>query len=281
VGGAVDWRKQRQGKDLKQVDVAIGIVVRDGLVLIAQRKAQGHLAGFWEFPGGKREPDELIEHCLHRELKEELDLEVAISAELPAIEHQYAEVHVTLRPFVCRWTAGEGRAIACQQFLWVSPGELGQYEFPPANAELIEWVQRNVGVGEGETGEAGEYGDGQEEVVDHNQELDALRIRQVARARQAAMRFRSYFLVGAGVCAVGAIDLLWRVISRLREPSREAAFYLPAAGVLAWMGWRLSAKANRVGREAMARTAPEPTAPPDFSTLSDGSHIVRNLEKLQ
>ena len=95
------------------------------------------------------------------------------------------------------------------------------------------------------------------------------------------MRFRSYFLVGAGVCAVGAIDLLWRMISRLKEPSREDVFYLPAAGVLAWIGWRLSAKANRISREALARAAPAPTAPPDFSTLSDGSHIVRNLEKLQ
>lgn len=278
----VDWGKQRRGQDLKQVDVAIGIVVRDGLVLIAQRKAQGHLAGFWEFPGGKREPNETIEQCLHRELKEELDIEVALSAELPTIEHQYPEVHVTLRPFVCHWTAGDGRAIACQQFRWASPGELAQFEFPPANAELIAWVCSNVGTAaDHSAGEAMQEIDVPPEPLNHEQELDALRIRQVARGRQAAMRFSSYFLVGAGATAVAALDLLWRTIRQLKEHTPAIALYLPAAGALAWLSSRLFAKANRLSQEAQARTAPEPTSPPDFSTLSDGSHIVRNLERLE
>ena len=60
----------------KRIEVAAGLVFRDGQLLITQRPAGGHLAGLWEFPGGKREEHETFEQALHRELMEELAIEV-------------------------------------------------------------------------------------------------------------------------------------------------------------------------------------------------------------
>ena len=60
------------------LDVAAALVFRDGKLLITQRYADAHLGGLWEFPGGKREPNESFEVCLARELREELDIEVVV-----------------------------------------------------------------------------------------------------------------------------------------------------------------------------------------------------------
>ena len=61
------------------IDVAAALVFRDGKLLITQRHPDAHLGGLWEFPGGKREPNETFEACLIRELREELGIEVSVS----------------------------------------------------------------------------------------------------------------------------------------------------------------------------------------------------------
>ena len=64
---------------MRVVEVAAGVVFCEGRYLIARRKPGVHLAGFWEFPGGKREPGETLEACLQRELLEELNIHIAVS----------------------------------------------------------------------------------------------------------------------------------------------------------------------------------------------------------
>jgi mutator protein MutT len=125
---------------IRIVDVAIGIVVRYGHVLICRRRPTGHLAGFWEFPGGKLEPDESPADCLARELAEEVAITAAIIRVLPVIEHDYPEVSVRLHPFLCRHATGEPRPLACDEVRWVEPRHLPNFRFPDANAELIDWV---------------------------------------------------------------------------------------------------------------------------------------------
>lgn len=124
-------------------DVAIGVLLHDPLaeggprVLIARRPKAGVLGGYWEFPGGKREPGETLEACVVREFHEEVGLTVAVVEPLPVIEHVYDHGRVRLCPFICRWVAGEPRPIAVSEFRWVRPDELSAYRFPPANAELL------------------------------------------------------------------------------------------------------------------------------------------------
>jgi len=81
------------------IEVSAGLVFRDGLLLIAQRRPQDHLGGLWEFPGGKLEPGESAEDCLRRELMEELGIEVEIKELAETIEHDYPGKKVRLKFF--------------------------------------------------------------------------------------------------------------------------------------------------------------------------------------
>jgi len=119
------------------VEVAAGLVFRAGRLLITQRPAGSHLAGLWEFPGGKRETGETWEVCLVRELREELGVEVHVGRLLSELTHEYPGKRVHLKFFVCRLDSGEPRPLGCAALAWVSAGELSAYEFPPADAQLL------------------------------------------------------------------------------------------------------------------------------------------------
>lgn len=123
---------------MKRVDVDIAIILRDGKVLICQRRAHDSFGGCWEFPGGKREPGETPEQCLARELAEELAVRAEPVEALDVIEHDYPAVQIRLHPHLCLHADGEPQLLACQDALWVDPPALRQYTFPPANERLIE-----------------------------------------------------------------------------------------------------------------------------------------------
>lgn len=119
------------------LQVAAGLIFRAGRLLITQRPAGGHLAGLWEFPGGKLESGETWEAALERELREELGVEVAVGREFSSVHHTYPEKTVHLRFFVARLRSGEPRPLGCAAVAWVTAEELGRYEFPAADAQLL------------------------------------------------------------------------------------------------------------------------------------------------
>lgn len=123
---------------MNAIEVSAGLVFRNGKLLITQRRTDVHLGGMWEFPGGKREPNETFEQCLVRELREELDIEVLVGDVLESITHDYPDKQVVLKFFRCRWQKNEPRAIGCAAFKWITAAELGDYEFPAADARLLE-----------------------------------------------------------------------------------------------------------------------------------------------
>jgi mutator protein MutT len=120
------------------IEVAAGLVFREGRLLIAQRRDGDHLGGLWEFPGGKRDPGESYEACLRRELLEELGIEVEVGDLYQEVEHAYPERSVRLRFFLCRWTRHEPVALGCKAFEWVGRESLGAYAFPAADEHLLE-----------------------------------------------------------------------------------------------------------------------------------------------
>jgi len=120
------------------MDVAAGLVFRDGKLLITQRHAKAHLGGLWEFPGGKREQNETFEECLARELREELGIEVAVGELVESLSHDYPEKTVHLRFYRCHWKRSEPQALGCPAFKWITADELRNYEFPAADARLLE-----------------------------------------------------------------------------------------------------------------------------------------------
>ena len=128
------------------IDVAAALVFREGKVLITQRCADAHLGGLWEFPGGKREPDETFEACLTRELREELGIEVAVGVLVESLTHAYPEKTVHLRFYRCRWTRHEPQPLGCPAFNWVTAAVLKDYAFPAADARLLEKLRQDIGL---------------------------------------------------------------------------------------------------------------------------------------
>ena len=119
--------------------IAVALVDADDRVLIAQRPEGKQLAGLWEFPGGKLDPGERPEDALIRELREELGIEVkaACLAPLTFASHSYADFHLLMPLFVCRWWDGFVQSREAQALKWVRAKALRDYPMPPADAPLI------------------------------------------------------------------------------------------------------------------------------------------------
>ncbi len=123
---------------MKTLYVVCGLVWRDDQLLLARRAADTHLAGFWEFPGGKCEPGESDAQALTRELREEVGLEVAVGELFHETAFTYPERQVHLHFYTCGWQAGEARPLdAVAEVRWVHPSQLVDYNFPPANDALL------------------------------------------------------------------------------------------------------------------------------------------------
>ncbi len=123
---------------MKTIDVAAGLIFRAGKLLISQRPLGSHLGGLWEFPGGKREKAETFRECLQRELREELGVEVDVGERVAAITHEYPQRTVHVEFFRCTLREGEPRTLDCLALRWVSREELGDFDFPAADARLLE-----------------------------------------------------------------------------------------------------------------------------------------------
>ena len=118
--------------------VACALVDEDNRVLIAKRPKGRHMAGLWEFPGGKVEADERPEEALIRELAEELGIDVTESCLVPLsfASHAYDGFHLLMPLFVCRQWDGEVEAREGQELAWVRPNRLNGYDMPPADEPL-------------------------------------------------------------------------------------------------------------------------------------------------
>lgn len=120
------------------VEVAAALIQDEaGRYLLTQRRGGSHLAGLWEFPGGKRRPGESLHECLRRELAEELGADFAIGDPVDTVRWAYPDVTVILHFYRCRLRAGTISAREAQAMAWVAPERLGDFPFPPADALLV------------------------------------------------------------------------------------------------------------------------------------------------
>jgi mutator protein MutT len=117
----------------------VAAIIRRGQEILISRRPQGvHLAGLWEFPGGKVETGESLESALEREIIEELGVEIDVLHETFRIAHEYPSRTVQLHFFECLIRKGEPAAIEVDSLRWVAPQDLDQYTFPEADKELVD-----------------------------------------------------------------------------------------------------------------------------------------------
>lgn len=136
VPGAWIWRK------MESIEVGCAVIIRDGKLLIAQRKLDDSHGGFWEFPGGKREPDENMEMCLIREVREELGIEIRPRALFSRCNSEHAGKKLALFFHFCDWIKGEPECLDCRDVRWASVGELRGLSFPKGDDAVLEELIR-------------------------------------------------------------------------------------------------------------------------------------------
>ncbi|HJR13948.1 MAG TPA: Nudix family hydrolase [Rhodanobacteraceae bacterium] len=164
------------------IEVAAGILTNErGCVLLMQRLPGKHLAGLWEFPGGKVEPGETVERALIRELKEELDIEVSESAPLISLPWRYPEKSVRLHALRVTAWRGEPRAREGHPLKWIAARDMDAAEMPAADAPIVTALRLPPYYAILENAQAGRFNAGEALRQLRMPGADRERVRRVAR----------------------------------------------------------------------------------------------------
>ena len=126
---------------MRLVIVSAAVIEREGAFLLTRRAEGAHLAGTWEFPGGKQEPGESLEEALSRELREELGCGSEIGPRLLTTRHAYPEVHVELHFYAVTLTGPPVPQLG-QEMRWVPRADLASLPLPEADADLVALLTR-------------------------------------------------------------------------------------------------------------------------------------------
>ena len=110
---------------------------QQGEILICQRPEEKSCPLLWEFPGGKLEAGETLQECLRRECKEELDIEIEVGDPVGVTHYAYPTFSVEIHFFAATLLSGQPTNIEHKQILFTSPTNLGDYEFCPADTEIV------------------------------------------------------------------------------------------------------------------------------------------------
>ena len=125
-------------------EVVGAVIVRDGLVYCVQRGPDGSLPGMWEFPGGKIEPGEDEVTALTREIHEELLCEVRVGPKVTTTAHDYDFGTVRLTTYFCNLISGEPSLTEHAAELWLSPDQLTNLAWAPADVPAVRYVVRHL-----------------------------------------------------------------------------------------------------------------------------------------
>ena len=121
---------------IPEIRVTAGIIRRNNLILLARRAGDDPRAGKWEFPGGKIEPGESPEECLHRELIEELGIQVKITKFLGSTRHADSKRRIELLFYEGEYLTGDIALHIHDRVAWVTPRDIANYDLAPADMEF-------------------------------------------------------------------------------------------------------------------------------------------------
>lgn len=124
------------------IEVVAALIWRENKFLICQRPKSKKRALLWEFVGGKVEPNETKEQALVRECKEELAITVKVKDIFCVVTHEYPDVTVNLTLFNAEIMDGEIQMLEHNDIAWITPAEIDNYEFCPADEDILKKIKR-------------------------------------------------------------------------------------------------------------------------------------------
>ena len=120
----------------------VAAVIRDGNRIFATQRGYGAFRDGWEFPGGKVREGERPEDALKREIREELDTEVAVGKEIGQIEYDYPDFHLSMKCYWCTVLSGSLTLKEHEAARWLAPEELDSVGWLPADWQLLPVLRR-------------------------------------------------------------------------------------------------------------------------------------------
>ena len=124
----------------KTVNVVAAMIVDNGRLLICRLPEGKALAGMWEFAGGKIEPGETPEQALVRECHEELDITIEPQSLFAQVEYDYPAMHLSMQVYTAQILSGTPKRLEHMEMKWVSPDQLGEFTFCPADREILDKI---------------------------------------------------------------------------------------------------------------------------------------------
>jgi A/G-specific adenine glycosylase len=136
-GRVSQYPRKVAGKPTPRYQISVGVVFKNGRVLITQRKLDGLLGGLWEFPGGKIKTGEDAEAACIREIKEEVNLVVKVDSHLCRVKHAYTHFKIVMDVFCCSFVSGTVRLNGPVDHRWIKLHRIDDYPLPKANHKFI------------------------------------------------------------------------------------------------------------------------------------------------
>ena len=129
---------------MKTIRVAAAIILQEGSVFATQR-GYGKWKDWWEFPGGKIEENETPQEALVREIREELDTEIAVGDLFDTVEYDYPDFHLSMKCYICTVTSGNLVLKEHEAARWLNRENLDSVDWLPADLDLIRKLKEYLG----------------------------------------------------------------------------------------------------------------------------------------
>lgn len=123
---------------MNPIIVTAAVIFKDDKILISQRLPDKNEGLKWEFAGGKLEEGETPEVCLKREIKEELNLDIAVNDIFKVVYHEYGNITILLLAYHCDLLGGNIKAADCNDYRWVAKNEMKDFVFADADITIVE-----------------------------------------------------------------------------------------------------------------------------------------------